>query len=70
MLWLRGMAADDDDRDATDEQYAELRRFVPAHARSRTPHERRTANLEAPRIRVIDWLGDIAHAVVRKLRRA
>ena len=64
------MAADDDDRDATDEQYAELRRFVPAHARPRTPHDRRTAVHEDSRIRVIEWLGDIAHAVARKLRRA
>lgn len=64
------MAADDDDRDATDEQYAELRRFVPAHARPRTSHDRRARVHEDSRIRVIEWLGDIAHAVARKLRRA
>jgi hypothetical protein len=60
------MAADDDDRDVSDAEYAELRRFVPAHARPRPP--RRTP--QDARIRVIDWLGDIAHAIARKLRRA
>lgn len=66
MLCLQGMAADDDDRDVTDAQYAELRRFVPAHARTRTPQRTR----EDSRIGVMAWLGDIAHALARKLRRA
>jgi hypothetical protein len=60
------MAPDDDDRDVTDAQYAELRRYVPAHARPRTPHQRP----EDTRISVMEWLSDIGNAVMRKLRRA
>jgi hypothetical protein len=60
------MAPDDDDRDVSDAQYAELRRFVPAHARPRTPQRQP----DESRISVMEWLGDIAHAVARKLRRA
>jgi hypothetical protein len=60
------MAADDDDRDATEEQYADLRRYVPAHARPRTPQQRP----EDTRVGVLEWLSDIGSAVLRKLRRA
>jgi hypothetical protein len=60
------MAADDDDRDPTDEEYAELRRFVPAHARPRTPHKRPADS----RVSVVEWLSDVGSAVLRKLRRA
>jgi hypothetical protein len=66
MLFLPGMAADDDDRDVSDAEYAELRRYIPAHARSRTPHKKQP---DDSRVGVLEWLGDIAHAVVRKLRR-
>lgn len=60
------MAPEDDDRDVSDAQYDELRRYVPAHARSRTPRPPR----EDARISVLEWLSDIGSAVLRRLRRA
>jgi hypothetical protein len=58
--------ADDDNCDAPDAVYADLRRYVPAHPRASA----RTAPPEDHRIAVMDWLTAVGHVVMRRLRRA
>lgn len=60
---------DDDNCDAPDAQYAELRRYVPAHPRAAARTPGKPAGHDS-RVSVVDWLSAIGDAVRRRLRGA